>query len=113
MLFLFVIWYGEFHPLPCFFRFYFLQEYFLKYGYMNLGRATMASGLDTQLTLSVKRLQKLAGLEQNGDLLDPSTLALLDKSRCGQPDTPDGTQARFAVQGSRWGKQVSYSDPHD
>ena len=84
------------------------QEYLNKYGYLSTTRMGTLN-LDGELGKSVKRLQRFAGLKETGDLSDPQTLALLEKSRCGLPDIGNSRQlaARYAVHGANWKKRVN------
>ena len=54
----------------------------------------------------------MAGKPETGKVDDPAVLALIEKPRCGVPDTGPADKAkrkrRYTAQGSKWNKKVNY-----
>ena len=94
---------------------YFLrQNYLERYGYLSpadveIGKTTLNSG---KVSDAVRKLQHFAGLNETGNLLDPSTVELVTKQRCGFRDLGNTAQfkrrRRYALHGTWWRKHVSY-----
>lgn len=64
-----------------------------------------------ELRAAVRKMERVAGLEETGDISDPRALALVKRRRCGMPDFGPSDYARrkrrYALQGSHWRKTVS------
>ena len=61
---------------------------------------------------AVKKLQRFTGLNETGNPLDPDTVALVSKERCGFRDLGKTAQfkrkKRYALHETRWLKHVSH-----
>ena len=61
------------------------------------------------ISVSIKRLQRFAGLNETG-VLDNETATLINTPRCGMPDFGPKDNAkrkrRWVQQGSKWKKEV-------
>ena len=64
-----------------------------------------------ELQAAIKKMQRIAGLKETGDISDPKTLAMVKKPRCGVQDFGPSDVARrkkrYALEGSYWRKTVS------
>ena len=94
---------------------YFLQQNYLeRYGYLSpadveIGKTKLNSG---KVSDAVRKLQHFAGLNETGNPLDPSTVELVTKQRCGFRDLGNTAQfkrrRRYALHGTWWRKHVSH-----
>ena len=94
---------------------YFLQQNYLeRYGYLSpadveIGKTKLNSGTVSD---AVRKLQHFAGLNETGNPLDPSTVELVTKQRCGFRDLGKTAQfkrrRRYALHGTWWRKHVSH-----
>ena len=84
----------------------------MKYGYLShpdhkIGKAISMK----EFKAAVRKMQRVAGLKETGDVSDPKTLALVKKKRCGVPDFGPSEnmrrKRRYALQGTYWRKHVS------
>ena len=85
----------------------------VRYGYLHKPDPRVEADLtNDDVTLAVKTLQHVRGLEETGSLEDPKTAALLDGKRCAVPDFGPADTARrkrrYAVHGTVWNKKVSH-----
>ena len=64
-----------------------------------------------EIKAAVKKLQRMAGYEETGDISDPRTLSVVKRKRCGMADFGPSDNARrkrrYALQGTSWKKTVS------
>ena len=91
---------------------FFLQDYLIKYGYLAYPDHTIGKSMSMEeLKAAVRKMQRVAGLKETGDISDPKTLAMVKKARCGVPDFGPSNNARrkkrYALEGSYWRKSVS------
>ncbi|EGT35648.1 CBN-ZMP-1 protein [Caenorhabditis brenneri] len=71
-------------------------DFLQKYGYLPRGSNQLSS---TSLSEALKQMQKMAGLEETGEL-DERTKRMMEKPRCGHPDVPE--ENRQASRGKRY-----------
>lgn len=88
-----------------------LLDFLIKYGYLSspdhrIGKVTTME----EFKAAVKKMQRFAGYEENGDISDPKTLALVKRKRCGLADFGPSDIAkrkrRWAHQGTTWKKNL-------
>lgn len=88
-----------------------LLDFLIKYGYLSspdhrIGKVTTME----EFKAAVKKMQRFAGYEENGDISDPKTLALVKRKRCGLADFGPSDIAkrkrRWAHQGTTWKKSL-------
>ena len=76
---------------------------------MEIGKTKLNSG---KVSDAVRKLQHFAGLNETGNPLDPSTVELVTKQRCGFRDLGNTAQfkrrRRYALHGTWWRKHVSH-----
>lgn len=89
-----------------------MQDYLIKYGYLKQPDHRIGNALSMEeLQAAIKKLQRIAGLKESGDISDPKTLAMVKKPRCGVQDFGPSDIARrkkrYALEGSYWRKTVS------
>ena len=83
----------------------------MKYGYLDYPDHKIGKAISMkELTSAVRMMQRVAGLNETGDITDPETLALVKHTRCGVPDVGPSDNARrkkrYALQGTHWRKNV-------
>uniref|UniRef100_A0A1I7T8M6 PG_binding_1 domain-containing protein n=1 Tax=Caenorhabditis tropicalis TaxID=1561998 RepID=A0A1I7T8M6_9PELO len=82
-----------------------------KYGYLPRGSNQLSS---TSLSEALKNMQKMAGLEETGEL-DERTKRMMERPRCGHPDVQTEKPARgkrYAPQQFKWQEKViTYGHP--
>ena len=65
-----------------------------------------------ELKIAIKKMQRFAGLPETGLITDPKALAMVKRTRCGLSDFGPSDLARrkrrYAIQGTKWRKQVGY-----
>ena len=65
-----------------------------------------------ELKIAIKKMQRFADLPETGLITDRKALAMVKRRRCGVSDFGPSDVARrkrrYAIQGSKWRKQVSY-----
>ena len=89
-----------------------MQDYLIKYGYLKQPDHRIGNALSMEeLQAAIKKLQRIAGLKETGDISDRKTLAMVKKPRCGVQDFGPSDIARrkkrYALEGSYWRKTVS------
>ena len=89
-----------------------MQDYLIKYGYLKQPDHRIGNALSMKdLRVAIKKLQRIAGLKETGDISDLKTLAMVKKPRCGVQDFGPSDIARrkkrYALEGSYWRKTVS------
>ena len=89
-----------------------MQDYLIKYGYLKQPDHRIGNALSMEeLQAAIKKMQRIAGLKETGDISDPKTLAMVKKPRCGVQDFGPSDVARrkkrYALEGSYWRKTVS------
>lgn len=86
-----------------------LVDYLIKYGYLKQPDHRIGNALSMKdLRVAIKKLQRIAGLKETGDISDLKTLAMVKKPRCGVQDFGPSDIARrkkrYALEGSYWRK---------
>uniref|UniRef100_A0A8D8YNF7 Matrix metalloproteinase-16 n=1 Tax=Cacopsylla melanoneura TaxID=428564 RepID=A0A8D8YNF7_9HEMI len=85
-----------------------VQSYLSKFGYLAPSSGSQIGNLrtDSQLKEAVRNLQRFGNIPATG-VMDKTTLALMEKPRCGLPDTPTPLdrrrrRRRYILEGRKW-----------